>query len=116
MLRLRTRQTPSGFIGPCLPSPAIRPPAGDNWIHEIKHDGFRLMARRDAAGVRLLTRNGHEWSARFPLIVAAVNALRVRSYPIDGEAVCCDDWPSRLVATPSEIRPNIWRAAITLRR
>jgi ATP-dependent DNA ligase len=74
-----------------LPSPAIRPPAGDNWIHEIKDDGFRLMARRDAAGVRLLTRNGHDWSTRFPLIVAAVNALRVRSCLIDGEAVCCDD-------------------------
>jgi bifunctional non-homologous end joining protein LigD len=49
------------------------------------------MARRDAAGVRLLTRNRHDWSARFPLIVAAVNALRVRSCLIDGEAVCCDD-------------------------
>ncbi len=49
------------------------------------------MARRGAAGVRLLTRNGHDWSTRFPLIVAAVNALRVRSCLIDGEAVCCDD-------------------------
>ena len=91
MLRLRTHQTLSGFIEPCLPSPAVRPPAGNNWIHEIKHDGFRLMARRDTAGVRLLTRNGHDWSTRFPLIVAAVSALRVRSCLIDGEAVCCDD-------------------------
>ena len=54
-LRLRTRPAPSAFIEPCLPSPAIRPPAGDNWIYEIKHDGYRLMARRDAAGTRLLT-------------------------------------------------------------
>jgi bifunctional non-homologous end joining protein LigD len=91
MLRLRIRQAPSGFIEPCLPSPAIRPPAGNNWIHEIKHDGFRLMARRDVVGVRLLTRNGHDWSTRFPLIVAAVNHLRVKSCLIDGEAVCCDD-------------------------
>jgi ATP-dependent DNA ligase len=46
----RTRLVPSGFIEPCLPSPAERPPSGPNWIHEIKHDGFRLMARRDPAG------------------------------------------------------------------
>jgi ATP-dependent DNA ligase len=47
--------------------------------HEVKQDGFRLMARRDAAGVRLLTRNGHDWTSRFPQIAAAVNALRCRS-------------------------------------
>jgi bifunctional non-homologous end joining protein LigD len=86
LLRLRS----SGFIEPCLPSPADRPPSGSNWIHEIKHDGYRLMARRDAAGVRLLTRNGHDWADRFPLIVEAVAALSVRSCLIDGEAVCCD--------------------------
>jgi bifunctional non-homologous end joining protein LigD len=43
---------PSGFIEPCLPSPADRVPSGPNWVHEIKHDGFRMMVRRDAAGVR----------------------------------------------------------------
>jgi bifunctional non-homologous end joining protein LigD len=83
----RTRLLPSGFIGPCLPSPAERPPSGPNWIHEIKHDGYRLMARRDAAGVRLLTRNGHDWAERFPLIVEA----EAGSCLIDGEAVVCDD-------------------------
>jgi bifunctional non-homologous end joining protein LigD len=62
----------SSFIGPCLPSPAGRSPTGRERIHEIKHDGFRLMVRRDAAGVRLLTRNGHDWSGRFPLIAATV--------------------------------------------
>jgi len=71
---LRARRTPSGFVEPCLPSPE-RPPAGPDWIHEIKHDGYRLMARRDAAGVRLLTRNGHDRSSRFPLIVAAVLSM-----------------------------------------
>ncbi len=86
LLRLR----PSGFIEPCLPSPAERPPSGPGWVHEIKHDGFRLMARRDPAGVRLLTRNGNDWTPRYPLIVEAVNRLKVRSCLIDGEAVCCD--------------------------
>jgi bifunctional non-homologous end joining protein LigD len=87
----RTRLLPSGFIGPCLPSPAERPPSGPGWIHEIKHDGYRLMACRDAASVRLLTRNGHDWASRFPLIVEAMGALKVKSCLIDGEAVCCDD-------------------------
>ena len=82
----------SRFIEPCLPSPADRLPSGPDWVHEIKHDGYRLMARRDpiAIGVQLLTRNGHDWSPRYPLIVEAVNHLKVRSCLIDGEAVACD--------------------------
>jgi len=80
-----------GFIEPCLPSPAEHPPIGPGWIHEIKHDGYRLMVRRDHARVRLLTRNGHNWSARFPLILEAASELRARSCLIDGEAVCCNE-------------------------
>ena len=49
------------FIEPCLPSPADKPPSGSNWIHEIKHDGYRLMARRDPVGIRLITRRGNDW-------------------------------------------------------
>ena len=79
------------FIEPCLPSPADRPPSGTNWIHEIKHDGYRLMARRDSVGVRLITRRGDDWSDRFPLVVEAVNHLKVRTCLIDGEVVCCDE-------------------------
>src|SRR5215472_7189877 len=84
-------RAPSGFIEPCLPSPADRPPSGPDWIHEIKHDGYRLMARRDPTGTRLLTRNGHDWAPRYPLIVEAVDRLKVRSCLIDGEAVTCDE-------------------------
>jgi ATP-dependent DNA ligase len=79
---LRTR-----LIEPCLPSPAVKPPSGSGWLHEIKYDGYRLLARRDAAGVRLLTRNGHDWTQRFPLIRAAVEGLRVRCCLVDGEAI-----------------------------
>jgi bifunctional non-homologous end joining protein LigD len=81
-----------GFIEPCLPSPGEQPPTGLGWVHEIKHDGYRLMARRDAlsVGIRLLTRNGHV-SDRFPLILQAVRRLKVRSCLIDGEAVCCNE-------------------------
>jgi ATP-dependent DNA ligase len=88
-LSSRTRRAaPASFVEPCLPSPADKPPSGANWIHEIKHDGYRLMARRDPVGIRLLTRRGNDWSARFPLVVEAVNHLRVRSCLIDGEV----DW------------------------
>jgi ATP-dependent DNA ligase len=64
MLSERSRPK-AAFIEPCLPSPGKRPPAGPGWVHEIKHDGFRIMARRDAAGVRLLTRKGNDFSRRF---------------------------------------------------
>ena len=78
------------FIEPCLPRRADKPPAGRDWIHEIKHDGFCIMARREAAGVRLLTRNGHDFAGRFPLAAAAVAALPARSCLIDGEAIVTD--------------------------
>ena len=78
------------FIPPALPSSAECPPIGGEWIHEIKHDGYRMMVRRDASGVRVLTRNGKDWTARFPSIVQAASGLKVRSCLIDGEAVACD--------------------------
>jgi ATP-dependent DNA ligase len=90
-LRKRLAADRASFIEPCLPSSAPKPPAGPNWIHEIKHDGYRLMARRDPVGIRLITRNGHDWAARYPLVVEAVNHLKVRSCLIDGEVVCCDE-------------------------
>ncbi len=90
MLHMRSRRS-AGFIEPCLPSPAKRPPSGANWLHEIKHDGFRIMARRDGAGVRLITRHGNDFTRRFPLAAAAIAALPGRSFLIDGEAICTDE-------------------------
>jgi bifunctional non-homologous end joining protein LigD len=92
MVLLRERSRPlSGFIEPCLPRPATKPPTGSGWVHEIKHDGFRIMARREQQRVRLITRNGHDLSHRSPFIGLAVAALPVRSCLIDGEAIVCDD-------------------------
>ena len=79
------------FIKPCLPSRAERPPAGPDWIHEIKHDGFRILARRDKKRVRLFTRNDYDFTDRFPQITAAVKSLRVRSCVVDGEAIVVDE-------------------------
>jgi bifunctional non-homologous end joining protein LigD len=55
------------------------------------HDGFRIMARRDSAGVRLITRHGNDFTSRFPLAVAAVTALPARSFLLDGEAIVTND-------------------------
>ena len=86
LLRERTRLG-LGIIEPCLPSPAKAPPSGPDWIHEIKHDGFRIMARRDGAGVRPITRHGNDFTARFPLAVAAISALPAYSFLLDGEVI-----------------------------
>ena len=91
LLRERAARRGSGAIEPCLPSPAKRPPCGAGWIHEIKHDGFRLLARRDGDGARLLSRNGNDLSRRFPFIVLAVAKLPARSCVIDGEAIVCNE-------------------------
>ena len=87
--RLRADQSHPHF-DPCLPRLASNPPAGPGWLHEIKHDGFRILAHRDGASVRLITRNGHDFAGRFPLIIAAVAALPARSCVVDGEAIACE--------------------------
>ena len=94
VLRLATYSAamplPRGFVPPCLPTNAPQPPSGDAWLHEIKHDGFRVIARKDGERVRLYSRPGNDLTYRFPLIVEALTRLRSRSCIIDGEAVACD--------------------------
>jgi ATP-dependent DNA ligase len=85
------RTLPAGFIAPCLPSKTNKLPSGGQWLHEIKHDGFRVIARKDGSRVRLYSRPGNDFTHRFPLIVNALAQLRSRSCIIDGEAVACDD-------------------------
>jgi ATP dependent DNA ligase domain len=76
-----------GFVEPCSPTLAAKPPAGPDWVHEIKHDGYRLIVRRDGPAVRLFTRRGHDWTDRYPAIAAAAAKLRAKSFTLDGEAV-----------------------------
>ena len=68
---------------------AARPPSGPDWVHEIKHDGFRLLVRKEGSRVRCFTRGGHDWADRFPAFVEAAKRLRPQSFLIDGEAVIC---------------------------
>jgi ATP-dependent DNA ligase len=84
------RTLPAGFIAPCLPTKAPTP-SGAEWLHEIKHDGFRVIARKDGERVRLYSRPGNDLTDRFPLIVEALAKLLSQSCIIDGEAVACGD-------------------------
>jgi bifunctional non-homologous end joining protein LigD len=70
----------------CLPTKAPTPPSGEMWLHEIKHDGFRVIARKNGKHVRLYSRPGNDLTYRFPLIVESVARLRPRSCIIDGES------------------------------
>jgi ATP-dependent DNA ligase len=79
---------PAGFVAPCLPTRASEPPSGPLWVHEIKHDGFRVIARKKSA---LYSRPGNDLTYRFPLIVETLARLRSRSCIIEGKAVGCDD-------------------------
>ena len=89
-MRLFRSRAPVTSFAPCLPRLAKTPPTGPDWIHEIKHDGFRIIARRDGEKVRLISRNGKDLTYRFPLAVQAVAALPVNSCVIDAEAIVSD--------------------------
>jgi bifunctional non-homologous end joining protein LigD len=80
-----------GFVWPCFPTSAHAPPSGERWLHEIKHDGLRVIARKNGKWVKLYSRAGNDLTRRFPLIVEALAKLRVQSRIIDGEAVACGE-------------------------
>ena len=71
----RSRALPAGFIAPCLPTSAPQPPSGELWLHEIKHDGFRVIARKEGKQIKLYSRPGNDLSYRFPLIVRSLRPL-----------------------------------------
>jgi ATP-dependent DNA ligase len=71
----------------CLPSPAQHVPAGPDWLHEIKYDGYRLRLERDGDCVRLITRGGYDWTKRNPRIVESALKNRIKQFVVDGEAV-----------------------------
>ncbi|MEJ1176775.1 non-homologous end-joining DNA ligase [Agrobacterium sp. CMT1] len=99
--RPRRRRDPAQPALPLEPMPARvepalallkqKPPSGDKWGWEIKWDGYRLAVHADASGVRILTRGGYDWAARFPSIEQAARDLGPASFIIDGEAVVLDE-------------------------
>jgi bifunctional non-homologous end joining protein LigD len=77
-----------GYIPPCIATRAYKVPSGAGWVHEIKHDGYRLQVPHRRP-VRLFTRRGYDWSGRYPAIPVTACLLRARSFTLDGEAVVC---------------------------
>jgi bifunctional non-homologous end joining protein LigD len=79
---------PPGFIEPALAAPTDLAPSGSRWLHEVKHDGYRLLARLHEGEVRLWSRHRTNFTTKFPQIVDAMKALPVRTAFFDGEVVC----------------------------
>jgi bifunctional non-homologous end joining protein LigD len=75
------------FVAPCLALRVDEPPDGDAWVHEIKFDGYRLQAQIEHGVVRLLTRNGLDWTARFASVAKAMASLNAETAMMDGEVV-----------------------------
>jgi bifunctional non-homologous end joining protein LigD len=87
----------AGFVVPAQPVKDSKPPVGADWVHEIKHDGYRIIARRDGPTVRLYGRNAYDWTVRLAAIANAAECIKAESFTIDGEAgVLGPDGLSRL--------------------
>ena len=113
---MSSRSLPAGFIPPCLPTKAPRPPSGDAWLHEIKHDGFRVIARKDGARVKLYSRPGNDLTERldrrspWPIIyrgLSSCTGISVLKSPQIAQCNCS--------ANPVESSSGDMRAAIYLR-
>jgi bifunctional non-homologous end joining protein LigD len=81
------KRLPDGFIFPAQSVLRLKPPAGTDWVHEIKHDGYRMIVCRDGPTVRVYSRNAYDWTARLAGIAAAAEQIKAKSFTIDGEAV-----------------------------
>jgi hypothetical protein len=71
----------------CIPTTGTKVPAGQEWLHEIKYDGYRLRLERDGHRVRLITKGGYDWTKRYPWITEAARKVLQKRFVLDGEAV-----------------------------
>src|SRR5438445_12614083 len=78
------------FIPPQLATPVKEPPSGDEWLHELKFDGYRMLCRIDRGRVTFWSRNGKDWTEKFLNVIEAVKSLKVTSATLDGEIVIVD--------------------------
>ena len=80
----------SAFIPPCEPTLRDRLPKGEGWLYEVKFDGYRMQVHKAGPAITLYTRNGADWTDRFPRLAAALTSLPCRSAVIDAELVHAD--------------------------
>ena len=78
---------PAGVPKPSIPTLAEAVPSGPAWLHEVKHDGYRLMVRREGDDVLTITRGGYDWTIRYPAVATAARGLAAQRFVIDGEGV-----------------------------
>jgi bifunctional non-homologous end joining protein LigD len=71
----------------CIPIRGTKVPSSPDWLHEIKYDGYRVRLEREGDRARLFSRNGYDWTDRYPWIVEAALKNRIKQFVIDGEAV-----------------------------
>jgi bifunctional non-homologous end joining protein LigD len=89
MLKVPTKG--AGYIAPLKPTLVSEPPDGDGWIHELKHDGYRVQVVVEGSSIRVFTKNGHDWTDRFRCIAQDAGYLPTASAVIDGEAIVQDE-------------------------
>jgi bifunctional non-homologous end joining protein LigD len=86
------RKTPlPSRIEPAMPRATRTPPTGEQWWHEIKHDGYRMICRITAAQARFISRNGKDWTERLPWLAQQLSHLAVRQAILDGEVVAMNE-------------------------
>lgn len=79
------------FVEPELCSLVEHAPAGENWVHEVKFDGYRSLARKENKKLQIFTRSGLDWTAKYLAIAGALNKIKAKSFLIDGEIAWIDD-------------------------
>src|SRR6476620_5197526 len=113
--------SPTAFC-PCIPTRPTTVPAGPDWVHEIKHDDYRLIVQCEGDRVKLYTRRGHDWSDRFPLISEAASASNIilRDRRGGGVARRCRAQSLRPASQPASILAKLgwspstcWRSTVT---
>ncbi|RWC29973.1 MAG: ATP-dependent DNA ligase [Mesorhizobium sp.] len=79
------------FVAPLMPTLVEKPPEGDDWIHEVKFDGYRSQLIIDEDGTRIYTRNGHDWTAKYRDLVKEADSLGAESAIVDGEIIVLNE-------------------------
>ncbi|ADV15086.1 ATP-dependent DNA ligase [Mesorhizobium ciceri] len=79
------------FIKPMEPELVETPPQGDEWLHEIKFDGYRTQIMKDENGIRLFTKNGYDWTGRYIELAGEAEAIEAESFIIDGETITVNE-------------------------
>jgi bifunctional non-homologous end joining protein LigD len=105
---------PSVFIPPCESTLRDRLPRGEGWIYEVKFDGYRIQIHKSGDAITLYTRNGADWTERFPRLAAGLTALPCGSAIIDAELVHLDGFEALHQQAPGGVEDDLMLWAFDL--